>query len=78
MSLAKRRRAHIAAAFNNSPLPFHRALKIFGTKNFKWEVIDKAYSQAELDRKEQEYIGKHASFIDPDLGYNRHPGGKID
>lgn len=52
-----------------------RAIKKYGPKNFKYEIIDLADNQIELDNKETEYIKIYDS-LDKNKGYNLSSGGQ--
>jgi group I intron endonuclease len=53
---------------------FQAALLDEGFKNFIWEQIDTADTQAELDAKEKQWIAYYDS-MNPDKGYNNTDGG---
>ena len=54
---------------------FHNAIAKYGEESFKFEVIDTALSQEELDEKERYWISFYESN-NRDLGYNEDEGGK--
>lgn len=72
----KRKREHIYDIDDNSP--FHRALKKYGIKNFLWEIIDIAYTQDDIQKKEVYWIKRLNSWIKADNsnGYNVTLGGE--
>ena len=47
----KRKREHLYDIDNG--LPFHKALKKYGVKNFKWEIIDSASTDEEIKEMEK-------------------------
>lgn len=70
-TLNQRMSEHLA---NNRTSYFDRALKKYGINNFKIEIIDKAETKEELDRKERYYIEFFNSKV-PN-GYNITDGGE--
>ena len=62
-------------ARNNSGYAFHNAIRKYGEEHFLWRIIDKAYSEEELNSKEVFWIEHHKSFRDYGLGYNLTRGG---
>jgi group I intron endonuclease len=54
---------------------FNKAVIKYGVDGFKWEIIDKAYSQKELDEKESYYINLYKSNI-KEFGFNLTSGGE--
>lgn len=79
-SLDERVRQHIndTNAMKDS-FAFHSAIRKYGEDNFRWEVIDKAYSSRELDEKEVFWIKYYHSYISDDEcnGYNMTIGGNV-
>lgn len=71
--LEKRQSAHECSAKKGSKYYFHRALKKYGSKNFKWQIIDTATSFDELNIKEKKYIALYDARIN---GYNLTAGGR--
>jgi group I intron endonuclease len=56
-SLARRKRAHFASAFNRGYRSrFHAAIKKYGKENFKWEIIDRCLFVETLSELESHYI----------------------
>lgn len=53
---------------------FHNALNKYGYENFKFEEIDSANTQEELDEKERYWI-KYYDSINKNKGYNLDSGG---
>ena len=53
---------------------FHNALNKYGYENFKFEEIDSANTQQELDEKERYWI-KYYDSINKNKGYNLDSGG---
>jgi len=51
------------------PFPFQIALLQYGPAAFKWEEIDRAKSEKELNRKKAHWI-VHYNSADPECGYN--------
>jgi len=75
-ALCDRKAGHkIQAKKNDRRTPFQAALLDEGFDNFKWEQIDTAENQAELDAKEKHWIAYYNS-LDPKQGYNTQTGGK--
>ena len=74
-SLTKRKSSHISDSFtgNRDKMPFHRAIKKYGSENFIWEVLIECASEENLDNMEIYYI-KYFKTIRP-LGYNICTGG---
>lgn len=56
--------------------PLYKAIRKYGVKNFKFEIIDSANSIEELNEKEIYYIKLYDSCIDNNKGYNLDKGGK--
>lgn len=79
-SLDERKDQHIRGAFTPSSraynYAFPRALRKYGTDVFKWELLDIAYSQRELDYLEQYYIADYNTHISNGYGYNMTIGGQ--
>lgn len=65
--LKKRRREHEAAARGNSQLVFHKAIRKYGPKNFRWSILCRVRNEWELDKKELQYINEYNSYH---FGYN--------
>lgn len=53
--------------------PFHKALKFYHPQNFKWDIIDTAKTQEELNFKEELWINIFQSLYPS--GYNLRTGG---
>lgn len=75
-SVGKRKREHIYAS-NYPGHPCHetklsRALRKYGTNNFRWTIIEDNIPKGKLVERESEYIRKLDSM---DGGYNMLPGG---
>lgn len=73
-TLSKRKRTHINDSLNPT-CPFHHAIKKYGKENFKWEIIDKAFSFNELNEKEIFWIDFYDCYANPKKGYNALKGG---
>lgn len=54
---------------------FYNALRKYGWRNFKWNVLCKCYSKEELDDMEFHYIKQYKSHISEN-GYNHTFGGE--
>jgi len=52
---------------------FHKAINVYGSENFKWEVIDTTDSREKLNQLEVFYIGYYDTF--GKNGYNLTTGG---
>lgn len=70
-----RKRKHIGELTTSSKkhYPLYSAIKKYGKDNFKWEVIDTATSENQLNEKEKHWIKEH-NTISPN-GYNLTCGG---
>ncbi len=55
---------------------FHNALLKYSKEDWKWEQIDVASSQEELDKKEQYWIKFYGTFNNKEKGYNLTSGGE--
>lgn len=53
------------------------AIKKYGIKNFKKEIIDHAYSLKQINKKETHWI-KFYNSNNPKIGYNRSLGGELE
>lgn len=53
----------------------YRAMRKYGWSHFRFQVIDSAASQVELDEKERFYIDKYNSIS---CGYNMVEGGRAN
>ena len=73
----KRRKInHISDSFNKSRkdyniIVFHKAIRKYGTENFKWSIIWKG-NIVKLNEKEKHYIKEYKSYSN---GYNMTEGG---
>lgn len=70
---------HVATQFEpekyiGSGTAFRKALKEFKRENFKCELLEEAFSQADLDAKETYWID-HLEAMNPTIGYNLKGGG---
>ncbi len=73
-SLNVRRNRHISdALLDKSNAYFHNAIRKYGKKNFKWEIITEYNSIKELNDAEIRIIQEHNSF---ENGYNLTCGGE--
>jgi len=52
---------------------FHKAIRKYGQKNFKWKILAKCYSKNELNSVEIKLIKNYTTFGN---GYNLNVGGK--
>jgi hypothetical protein len=75
-ALAKRWREHLCAARTGSDKRLYRAMRKYGTDNFKIEVIRQAESFEELQRIECELITEHNTHAKNGQGYNLTAGGE--
>jgi len=72
--LDKRIIEHICHALNKKDnMYFHKAIRKYGKKNFKWEIIIKCNSREALDKAEIGMIEKYNTFGN---GYNLNVGGE--
>ena len=78
-SLKSRKQKHLKDSKYTNYL-FHNALKKYGFENFKWEIIDYAYSKNELNELEKKWIKQYNTFIDFEQshGYNMTDGGSVN
>lgn len=51
--------------------PLQQDIRRFGEKNFRFEIIDFAYSPTIIAWKEKEYIGAYNSLVKYGHGYNQ-------
>lgn len=63
-----------SARRNNDNSYFHNALRKYGTKHFKWEVLCECKTKEELDEMEFHYIKQYNSYSSK--GYNLSFGGE--
>lgn len=75
-SFHQRVKEHKAYAENNPNGLFQKAILKDGWNNFKWEIIDFANSEKELDEKEVYWIEFYQSYYKNGKGYNSTIGGK--
>ncbi len=73
-TLKKRKAEHLESARIGSPLYFHGALRQYGAKAFKWEVVTRRKTNEGLANAEIKYIEKFAAFTD---GFNATEGGEL-
>ena len=66
---------HVSSAKHDSPYYIHRALRKYGSENFKVEVIHRAKTADELSKMETFFIVLHQSFKSEN-GYNMTMGGE--
>lgn len=81
LDVAKRWYQHCSDAYaKRDNYVFHKAIRKYGSTNFKVEIIDTANSEEELKQKEIYYISFYHSYIlDKDCnGYNMTPGGDLN
>lgn len=71
--LKERKRTHLRSVKKGSELPFHNAIRKYGMKNMKWEIIDKADTWDKLCELETKYIEEYDSYHN---GYNLTKGGE--
>ena len=69
----ERKYHHLNDTFNGSNLPFHRAIRKYGSGNFDWEILEECYSIEELNESEEYWI-RELNVLVPD-GYNLMSGG---
>lgn len=69
--LKNRIKSHKSYAKNGSNTYFYRAVRKYGFENFKWEIIDKANTQNELNKKEVYWIEQYKNNL-----YNTQEGGR--
>jgi group I intron endonuclease len=72
LTLNKRKARHYASANRGSETNFHRALRVYSTECFRWEILSKANDETELNKLEVKYINEYNSYKN---GYNMTEGG---
>jgi group I intron endonuclease len=72
--LSKRIKQHINKSNKGSNLLFHKAIKKYGIKNFKWEILKEFKNIDELNKFEIEII-EELNSTNSKLGYNIALGG---
>ena len=72
-TLDKRRQNHYNDVNYGSDYYFHRALRKYKKKDWKWEIIDTCDTRKEAGILEEKYIAEHGTFGD---GYNLTTGGE--
>ena len=74
-SLEQRKREHEYRAHSEKRQTyFYNALNLYGSKNFKWEIIEKNIEFNELNDREKYWIFQYKSNL-KDFGYNMTKGG---
>jgi group I intron endonuclease len=77
--LDKRKSEHeyMSTYYTKTKIAFYYAIRKYGVDNFKWEVIDSAINQEELNTKEVEAIKSFRTFLgfEDSKGYNMTLGG---
>lgn len=73
MELKTRKSGHLSCAKLKPESYFHRAIRKYGSENFKWEVIDVGYNKEDLNEKEIYWIKFYNTFEGE--GYNVNVGG---
>lgn len=71
----ERMHSHLSDAKHSRGYALHNAIRKYGEENFNWCIIDHAYSQQELDDKEEFWIDFYKTFRDYGRGYNLTTGG---
>ena len=56
--------------------PFYRAIRKYGENSLKWEIIDNASTQEELNEKEKYWISYYNTYTNNGNGYNQTLGGE--
>ena len=76
--LEHRKSRHKSEVNLGSKYSFHMAINKYGFENLKWEMIDTAFNQEELNDKERYYIRKYRTYTryKNSNGYNRTLGGE--
>ena len=72
LTLNTRKARHYASANRGSETNFHRALRVYSTECFKWEISSKANDENQLNELEILYIKEYNSYKE---GYNMTEGG---
>ena len=72
-NLDKRKQWHHKDAFyNKKQSPFYSALREYGARAFKWEVVERMHStKAQAENKEYEYIKQYRDNLGYDDVYNK-------
>ena len=77
--LIDRHKQHLKESKNKNRkyynIPFHKAIRKYGIKNFKLEILHFAQSKEELNYFEIFYIKYYNSYAKYELGYNVASGG---
>lgn len=66
---------HYYAFKKKSSNLLHRALRKYGKKNFKWDILCRSGDQEELNKMEKKYIEKYKTLALSKTGYNIREGG---
>jgi group I intron endonuclease len=75
-ALAKRWREHLCAARTGSDKRLYRAMRKYGTDNFRIAVLYEADSFQELQAVERGLIASHGTYASGGKGYNLTSGGE--
>ena len=75
MDIARRWRSHRNSAENNENSPLYRAMRKYGTKNFKIYEIDRC-DYFSLPEREKYWISFYNTYKNKKNGYNQTPGGE--
>lgn len=67
---------HICKANSGSDYPLHKAIREFGDKKFKLDILEFCNNEDEMQTREIFYIANFDS-TNPEKGYNVRPGGGI-
>jgi group I intron endonuclease len=73
-TLKQRKSSHLSSSKKGSTYYLHRAIRKYGSENFKWEVIYNATSEEELNEKETYFIKEYNTNSQD--GYNLTEGGR--
>ncbi len=71
-NVSRRFKEHL---YNRNNHPLYNSINKYGIKNFKFEIIDNAFTLDELNNKEIYYILQY-NTTDRNFGYNLESGGK--
>jgi group I intron endonuclease len=77
--MEQRKKEHLnESSKNKNNIVFHKAIRKYGINSFKWEIIDSATNEEELNKKEQYWISIYNSYIQDKQsnGYNMSLGGE--
>lgn len=79
-NIDRRKREHLSVAYNKKDQGynylFHKKIRQYGIDNFDFEIIDKATTKEETNKKEIYWIKQYKSYVQFGNGYNLTLGGE--